>query len=149
MKYLLFLILIFCFACNEPGGYNNDKQTVKADAVTTTHKEDYRGDSITMGHKLFSQNCAACHTMSGFINGPSLKDFIGKVPQPSAEWLRKYIKNNITLMKSGDVDAKRLFADNDKVAMPAFDTILTDAQINYIILFLKNPPKEMLNPDRY
>jgi|SRR5581483_4102796 len=127
------------FSCNELGGGDSAKQTRSPnnDIVATTRSED----SISMGRILFKNNCATCHAMGGIIEGPSLKGIMESVPQPSAEWLRKFIKNNVALIKSGDAYAKKLFVENNNVAMPAFDTVLNDTQINYIILFLKSPPK--------
>ncbi len=94
------------------------------------------------GSKIFKQYCAVCHsTGTNKIVGPGLEGVTSRVPQPAAEWMHKWIKNNAALLKT-DTYAQKIFADNGKVSMTVFDGTLTDAQIDDVIAFLANPPKE-------
>ncbi len=94
------------------------------------------------GGKIFKQYCAVCHsTGTNKIVGPGLEGVTTRVPQPYAEWMHKWIKNNAAVLKT-DAYAQKIFADNGKVSMTVFDGTLTDAQIDDVIAFLANPPKE-------
>jgi cytochrome c2 len=98
---------------------------------------------VANGQKVFKANCALCHSLgTTIVTGPGLQDVTKRVPQPYAEWMHKWIKNNAAVLKSGDAYATKLFADNAQKAMTVFDGTLTDAQIDDVIAFLANPPKE-------
>jgi mono/diheme cytochrome c family protein len=94
------------------------------------------------GAKIFKQNCAVCHSLgTAKVTGPGLEGVTSRVPQPYAEWMHKWIKNNVALQKT-DAYAKKIFADNSNTAMTVFDGTITDAQIDDVIAFLANPPKD-------
>jgi mono/diheme cytochrome c family protein len=95
------------------------------------------------GAKLFKQNCAVCHSIgSNKITGPGLEGVTTRVPQPYQDWMLKWIKNNAALRKSGDAYANKVFADNSSTTMTVFEGALNDDQINNIIAYVANPPKE-------
>ena len=95
------------------------------------------------GAKIFKQNCAACHRIDAEkLVGPGLRDVASRVPQPVDEWLFKFIKNNIEVIKSGDVYANKIFNDNGKMPMTVFDGVLSDQDIKTVIAYIKNPPVE-------
>ncbi|MBI4929836.1 MAG: c-type cytochrome [Bacteroidetes bacterium] len=95
------------------------------------------------GGKIFKQNCAACHRIDEQkLVGPGLKDVASRVPQPADEWLFKWIKNNITLQKSGDVYSNKIVNDNGKLPMTVFDGVLSDEDIKAVIAYIKIPPVE-------
>ena len=95
------------------------------------------------GQKLFKANCAVCHsTGTNKVTGPGLAGVTTRVPQPYAEWMHKWIMNNAALRKTGDAYANKVFADNGGTAMTVFEGALNDAQVDDIIAFLANPPKE-------
>ncbi|MGP8216523.1 MAG: c-type cytochrome [Bacteroidia bacterium] len=95
------------------------------------------------GAKVFKANCATCHsTGTNKVTGPGLQDVTKRVPQPYAAWMHKWIKNNAAVIQSGDEYAKKIFDENNHTAMTVFDGVLTDAQIDDVIEFLANPPKQ-------
>ena len=94
------------------------------------------------GAKLFKANCAVCHSLgSNKVTGPGLEGVTKRVP--SLVWMHNWIKNNAALRKTGDAYANKVYADNGNTAMTIFDGQLTDDQIENIIAFVANPPKEV------
>lgn len=90
--------------------------------------------------KLFKQNCAACHSLGkNKVVGPGLEGIGTRAP--SDEWLAKWIRNNTELIKGGDAYAKKIFAENNGMAMTTF-TDLKDEEIAALIALMKNPPKK-------
>lgn len=103
---------------------------------------DAKGDPAA-GQKIFKANCTTCHTVGqGKLVGPDLAGVTARVPQPYEEWMHKWILNNAALRKGGDAYANKVFQDNNGTAMTVFDGVLTDAQIDDVIAYLANPPKE-------
>lgn len=94
--------------------------------------------------KLFKQNCAVCHSLGkNKITGPGMEGIGTRAP--SDEWLFKWIKNNKEVIKSGDAYAKKILAENNGADMTTF-TDLSDADINALIVYIKNPPKKVEGP---
>lgn len=91
------------------------------------------------GKTIFNTHCVACHKLEAKSIGPAL----GKVEERrSNEWLHKWIKNSAKLIESGDKDAIAVFEEYNKVPMIAYETILSDEEINDILAFTTNPPEE-------
>ena len=68
------------------------------------------------GEKLFSANCATCHSIGkGKVVGSDLKGINSKY---SNSWIHRAIRNFPELVKSGDKDAVKIFNDYGKVLMP-------------------------------
>ncbi len=88
--------------------------TVVAPAATVAPAAG--GDPIA-GKALFNSNCAACHKLDGKATGPGLRGVIGR---HAKDWFYKWIANSSELIKSGDADAVKLFADNNKLPMTPF-----------------------------
>jgi mono/diheme cytochrome c family protein len=93
------------------------------------------------GEKLFKANCAACHTIGkGKLVGP---DLLGVETRHPEVWMLKWIKSSQTLVKSGDVEAVRLFKENN--GMPMTDQSLKDDEIKTVLAYIKDkgavPPK--------
>jgi len=85
------------------------------------------------GGDLFKANCGACHTVGkGKLVGPDLK---GVQDRHKEDWLLKWIKGSQAMVKSGDKDAVKLFADNSSIPMP--DQALADNDIKAILTFIK------------
>jgi cytochrome c2 len=102
-----------------------------------------RAADVANGGKVFHANCGTCHSLgTNIVTGPGLQDVTKRVPQPYAEWMHKWIKNNAAVIKSGDAYANKLIAENPGKTMTVFDGVLTDSQIDDVIAFLANPPKE-------
>ena len=104
------------------------------------------------GAKLFKQNCAVCHSLGkNKITGPGLEGVFTRVPQPSEEWLLKWIKNNQKVIKGGDAYANKVYEENGKAQMTVFED-LSEEQIKAIITYFKSPPVESvgrpMSPDK-
>lgn len=85
------------------------------------------------GGQIFRTNCGACHTVGkGKLVGPDLK---GVQDRHSEDWLLKWVKGSQAMVKSGDKDAVKLFADNSSIPMP--DQALADNDIKSILAFIK------------
>jgi mono/diheme cytochrome c family protein len=90
------------------------------------------------GEKLFKQNCTSCHALNKKVVGPALAGVADRVPQPSEEWLIKWIKNSTALIKAGDSYAVKIFNEYNKSVMPS--QALTDAEVKDVLAYIKNPP---------
>ncbi len=91
------------------------------------------------GSKLFKKNCGTCHTLSDKkLIGPGLKDVFARIPQPAEVWMKKYIYNSAAIISSGDAYAGDLFRNNNGTAMPPFENVLAEQDVNDIIYFLYN-----------
>jgi mono/diheme cytochrome c family protein len=79
-------------------------------------------DAVTLGRRLFQQNCSICHTQATLTNpmyGPSLyRDLV-----------------------TGREDAVRDFIDKGSTKMPGFRYGLKASDINAVIEYLKTVPK--------
>jgi cytochrome c553 len=60
---------------------------------------------------------------------------------PGDEWLKKWIKNNDALRKSGDAYALKVYNDNNQVPMSAFE-FLSDEELTALVEYIKAPPVE-------
>lgn len=91
------------------------------------------------GAKLFKQNCAVCHALTDQkLTGPGLAGVFDRAPK--GDWLHKWVMNNEKMIKSGDAYATKLYADNGKAAMTVFEGQLSDADVDAILGYVKNPP---------
>ena len=106
------------------------KSIITAIAVTAiTFSQSYAQD----GGALFTTNCGACHTVGkGKLVGPDLK---GVQDRHTEEWILKWVKGSQAMVKAGDKDAVKLFADNSSIPMP--DQALADKDIKSILAFIK------------
>src|SRR5580692_8875916 len=97
--------------------------------LTISFSKSYGQD----GGQLFKTNCGACHTVGkGKLVGPDLK---GIQERHSEDWILKWVKGSQAMVKSGDKDAVKLFADNSSIPMP--DQALADNDIKAILSFIK------------
>lgn len=84
------------------------------------------------GQELFTQKCAACHTVGkGKLVGPDLS---GVTKKRSEDWLLKFISSSQSFINSGDAEAKKIFEEFNKVVMP--DPGIGDADIKSILAFI-------------
>lgn len=89
------------------------------------------------GERIFIQNCAVCHSMgSNKITGPGLENVMSRVPGET--WLKKFIKNNKSLIASGDSYANKIFKENGHADMTVFDFI-SDEDLTALLNYIKNP----------
>lgn len=94
------------------------------------------------GEKLFKANCASCHNMEKDLTGPALIGVGERVPQPSEEWLYKWIKNNAALRQSGDAYANKIYKEWNEASMTLF-AWMSDEQLSDVITYITEyAPKE-------
>jgi mono/diheme cytochrome c family protein len=98
----------------------------------------------SQGEKLFSQQCAACHTIGGGkLIGPDL----GNVQKRRTEaWIIKFVQSSQTVIKSGDPAAVALFNQYNKIIMP--DHSLSANQIKSIIDYIITNSPDTNNPSK-
>lgn len=93
------------------------------------------------GEKLFKSNCASCHNMEKNMTGPALIGVLDHVP--SEEWLKKWIKNNVSLRESGDAYANKIYKEWNGSAMSIFEW-MSDEQIDDVTTYITEyVPKDM------
>ena len=104
--------------------------------------------NISEGAKLFKAHCALCHSLgTNKIIGPGLDGIAVRVPTPYREWMTQWIKNNISLRKSGDAYANQIFSDYNGSLMTVFDGTLNDTAISNIIAFVTSPKPDTIMRD--
>ena len=95
---------------------------VRVPGQSTGSAPDSAKDAVTLGRRLFQQNCSICHTQATLTNpmyGPSLySDLI-----------------------NGKEDAMRDYIAKGSNKMPGFRYALKTSEINEIIEYLKTVPK--------
>jgi antitoxin component YwqK of YwqJK toxin-antitoxin module len=85
------------------------------------------------GKKLFTQNCASCHSVNIDIVGPKMQ---GVTENRTNEWLTRMIINGDALVKSGDKDAVALYKKYNNMQHPNFERLSKD-EVTAIIEYLK------------
>jgi cytochrome c2 len=85
------------------------------------------------GKALFQANCAQCHNPIRVVTGPALQGVTSRVPDSNL--LHAWIKNNQTVLASGNKYFNNLFNEYNKTAMNLFPTLKDneiDAILNYV-----------------
>jgi cytochrome c2 len=85
------------------------------------------------GKALFQSNCAQCHNPIRVVTGPALQGVTSRVPDSNL--LHAWIKNNQTVLASGNKYFNNLFNQYNKTAMNLFPTLQDkeiDAILNYV-----------------
>ncbi|KAA5541159.1 c-type cytochrome [Adhaeribacter rhizoryzae] len=93
-------------------------------------------DHVAAGKKVFTDNCAACHSLDAQVVGPALK---GVTERRDEAWVKNFIKNSTKLIQSGDKEAVALFEKFNKTQMPAFEGSLSEEQVTSVVAYLANP----------
>ncbi len=88
------------------------------------------------GKKLFNTHCAACHKLDKRFVGPPLK---GITKTKEREWLHLWIKDNASLIKSGDKEANAIFEEYNKIPMTPFPQ-LSETDIDDILAYTDDNP---------
>lgn len=96
----------------------------------TPFAQDYLG-----GEAIFTQNCVACHKMDEALVGPKLNTV---VKLQGEDWTREWIKNNVALRESGDKHAKEVYEAYGKQAMPVYEGMLSDEDLDNLVFYLEN-----------
>jgi mono/diheme cytochrome c family protein len=105
-----------------------------AAAVVAPVADAGSGDAV-VGKQLFNAKCAACHNLDNKMTGPALR---GVSARHSKEWLYKWIVNSSALIKSGDAEANKLWAEYKPSVMSAFPE-LSKTDIDNIIAYTDTP----------
>ncbi|GAB4528405.1 MAG: hypothetical protein Fur0018_14450 [Anaerolineales bacterium] len=86
------------------------------------------------GGDIFTQKCAACHTIGGGkLVGPDLQ---GVTQRRSLDWLRAFILNPQGMVDKGDADAVALVQEYNGLVMPA--GLVSDEEVDAILAFLES-----------
>ena len=93
-------------------------------------------DQVEAGKKVFSDNCAACHSLDAQVVGPALK---GVTERREEAWIKNFVKNSSKVIQAGDKEAVALFEKFNKTQMPAFEGSLSEEQLSAVVAYLKNP----------
>lgn len=101
---------------------------------------DIKGDA-NKGKDLFNKNCAACHVMGKPLIGPDLTGIVSRLKREQdleRDWLQKWIKDNVTLRKSGDKYANEVFEKFNRSEMQQFPN-LSEQDVDDILIYVENP----------
>ncbi|HWB28523.1 MAG TPA: c-type cytochrome [Chitinophagaceae bacterium] len=86
------------------------------------------------GETLFKANCTSCHAMETQLTGPALMGAYSRWKDPKK--LHLWIKHNPALLAAKDPYATSLYAQY-KSSMTDFNSILSDADVDDIIAYIK------------
>ena len=89
------------------------------------------------GKALFQSNCASCHNPFKQVTGPALRGVTGRVPD--TKLLHAWIKNNATVLASGNKYFTDLYNQFSKTPMNTFPN-LSDADIDAILKYIETTP---------
>lgn len=120
------------------------KGLIAISLLLSTGASVYAQGDPKKGQELFKANCTACHALDKKVVGPALGGVVEKVKKDGqdVDWLHKWITNNEKLRASGDAYANKIYEENGKVAMQVFEGKLSDQDIDDILEYTTNPPKE-------
>jgi mono/diheme cytochrome c family protein len=110
--------------------------TTTAAAPTEGAAPAIGGDPVA-GKALFNSNCAACHKLDAKSTGPALR---GVKDKHSMAWIYDWVHNSSAMIKAGDGEAVKLFAEYKSV-MTAFPQLST-TDIDNIIAYTSEPKPE-------
>jgi len=87
------------------------------------------------GKSLFQANCASCHHPLKVVTGPALKGVSDRVPD--TKLLHEWIKNNGTVLATGNKYFNDLYVQYNKTPMNIFPN-LSDAEIDAILKYVNS-----------
>jgi mono/diheme cytochrome c family protein len=85
------------------------------------------------GKAIFQAKCAACHAIDKNLTGPALKGVEERWPAKAE--LYNWVRNSAALIKAGHPRAVAVYAEYNKIQMPAFPE-LKDADIDAILVYI-------------
>jgi mono/diheme cytochrome c family protein len=86
------------------------------------------------GKALFQDNCSACHSVRGEVDGPSIFTIEQRIPDKRL--LYDWIRNSSTVLKSGNKYFNSLVSKYGGVRMPDFPH-LTDDDVTDILEYIR------------
>lgn len=101
------------------------------------------------GETLFKNNCTACHALDKKLIGPDLKGIVTSLEEEGVtkEWIHSWVMDNESLRKSGDKRANEIFKEYNEIPMNLFKDVLSDQDLEDILTYVDNPPKEVKKVD--
>jgi cytochrome c2 len=134
--------IIFCLALSLTFSFTSFSQatpspaaTATADAMKTAAPAATTGADAVAGKALFNSQCAACHKLDAKATGPALRGVTGR---HAKDWFYGWIKNSSALIKSGDADAVKLWAEYKPSVMTSFPN-LSNQDIDNILAYTDEP----------
>ncbi|WP_294946526.1 cytochrome c [Sulfurivirga sp.] len=110
------------------GGHGDSHWTAPPEAQKLQNPMHRTKDTLSVGRKLFGQNCASCHGPYGEGNGPAAASLN---PKPA----------NLRAMAGQHPDGDFFWKiANGRGSMPAFKGRLTDAQIWQLVTYIQSLP---------
>ena len=94
---------------------------------------------ISIGDKLFNNNCASCHKVGEKLVGPALMNIWER---QDFEWIKNFIWNSAAVIQSGDEYAVNLYNEYNKTQMTAFPS-LTEDEIMSILSYVQDETKKL------
>lgn len=94
--------------------------------------EQWQKQNVVTGKRLFTANCAMCHSLKIDIVGPKLT---GVTKLRTRQWLVRMIRNGNELIREGDSTANALYVKWQKSGHPDFER-LSDKEVDMIIDYL-------------
>ncbi len=122
-RNLLFAVtLLFASSCG-----SSNEASDSTGAATEGKKE------VSVGKKVFINNCIQCHAIAQDKNGPALAGSMQRWNNDTAK-LASYIRNSQEVIKT-DPYAQKLYKDWSNMVMPAFPH-LSDGEIKDILEYI-------------
>ena len=134
-KILFCLALMLTFSFTSFSQATPPATAPAAAATATAAPAAASGGDAVAGKALFNSNCAACHKLDGASTGPALRGVTGR---HAHDWFYKWIANSSELIKSGDADAVKLWADHKPAVMTAFPQ-LSKQDVDNILAYTDTP----------
>lgn len=120
-------ILLFCLAFSLSFSITSYAQEAAAPAAAAPAADaaaapaEGAGDPVK-GKELFNTLCAACHKLDAKSTGPALR---GVADKHDRAWIYKWVANSSAMIKAGDPEAVKLFAENNNAVMTPFPQLST------------------------
>jgi len=131
-------ILLFCLALSLSFSVASYAQEAAAPAAAepaaAAAPAEGAGDPAK-GKELFNTLCAACHKLDARSTGPALR---GVADKHDRAWIYKWVANSSAMIKSGDPEAVKLFAENNNAVMTPFPQLST-GDIDNIMAYTSAP----------
>jgi mono/diheme cytochrome c family protein/DNA-directed RNA polymerase subunit RPC12/RpoP len=141
-------ILLFCLAFSLSFSITSFAQETAAPAAaaapadaTAAAPAEGAGDPAK-GKELFNTLCAACHKLDAKSTGPALRGVADRHARP---WIYKWVHNSSEMIKSGDAEAVKLFAENNNSVMTPFPQ-LSEADIDNVMAYTSAPAPVVEKP---
>ena len=93
---------------------------------------EYELTDSSLGHKIFNETCATCHSLKGKIIGPALFD-VTQIRQ--REWLVEFIRDAREMRKNNDSLSNTIYVQYEKMEHPNY-SYLTRGDIEAVLDYI-------------